>query len=242
MLEFELNDWLILKNIFTNINEIIDEIVIECHPEGLKFNALDRSHICFFECNIPKKSFDSYYIDEILFLYVDVGDLVKVLKRGKKKDELVFKADNETIDVIYKNKNTRTFSIIQIDMNDNSREMPKMDYDISYECDFNTMFNSIQDAELYSEVLSFTCKNDLLILNCEGHFGNYQNEILLDENIDGEYTSRYGVNWLLKIFNTKLDSDNLKISMGNDYPMLVEFGSDLIKMNYLLAPRIGSDE
>ena len=238
MLNFKLEDWSILKNIFININEIIDEIVIQCDENGLKFNALDRSHICFFECNMSKDLFDEYGIDDVLYLSIDLNELVKVLKRGKGKDNLYLKANNEVIDITFKNKNNRTFSITQIDIDDNSRDMPNMEFSVEFECEFETIKNTLQDAELYSDRLKFHCSNDKLILTCDGSFGKYKNECLLNESVDGDYASAYGINYLFKIFNTKINSNNLKIHMGDEYPMLVEMSSDYVKMNYLLAPRI----
>lgn len=241
ILQFKLEDWSIFKDIFTSINEIIDEIVIECTPEGLDFTALDRSHICFFECNIPKKSFDEYSIDRLMSLYIDVKDVVDVLKRGKKKDKLIFKADKSTFDIIFKNKNTRTFSITQIDMDYVSRDMPKLEYDVSFEFDYDFIKDCIEDAKLYSHVLSFQFIDDILILYCEGSFGKYKNEFQLDEYI-GNCNASYGVDWLLKIFKNKLSSDKLKINMGDEYPMLVEIKENDIRVKYLLAPRIDNGE
>jgi len=241
ILEFKLDDWTILKNIFTNINEIIDELVIECNPEGLKFNALDRSHICFFGCKISKKVFDEYFIDNILYLYIDVNEFVKVLKRGKKSDNLKFKANSSTFDLIFENTNTRKFSITQIDMSDNSRELPNMDFNIMFEFDFDSINNSIKDAELYSDRLTFTCDDNNLILSCEGSFGNYHNNYLLD-NIEGNGSATYSIDWLQKMFNTKLSSEKFKIKMGNDYPMLIQIEENGINLNYLLAPRIDNGE
>lgn len=237
-MNFRLEDWTILKKIFVNINEIIDEIVIECNPEGLKFNALDRSHICFFECNIPKKSFDEYYIDKILYLYIDVNELVKVLKRGNNKDVLVFEADSSTYDITFENTNVRKFSLTQIDMTDNSKQFPNMQFSVNYECDFDSILNSLKDADLYSDKLTFTCKEEELILSCEGSFGRYKNKFPLNNMVGEECSASYSVQYLFKIFNSKLSSDNLIISMGENYPLLVKIEMGFIKLNYLLAPRI----
>lgn len=239
ILEFQLNDWIILKNIFININEIIDELVIECNPEGLDFKGIDRSHICFFEGNLKKSFFENYEINKILYLYIDLNELVKVLKRGNNKDSFIFKADNEVIKIIFKNKNTRTFSITQLDTLDNMRDLPKLDYSIDFNCDFDTIKNSLKDADLYSDRLTFTCENDALILSCDGTSGNYKNECELINPVGDNCSATYSVSWLFKIFNNKLSSNELKIHMGNDYPMLIEMGLDSIKMNYLIAPRIG---
>lgn len=242
ILEFKLKKWSILKNIFTNITEIIDEIVIECNPEGLKFNALDRSHICFFNCVFPKKSFDEYYIDEILYLYIDLEELVQILKRGKSKDELIFKGNVSTYEIIFKNKNTRKFVITQIDMTDNSRDMPPMNFSVDFNLDYEFINDCLKDVDLFSDTLTITCDDETLRLSSNGVNGQiYTNEYQLDEYV-GSCSASYTVSWLLRIFNTKLSSNELNIKMGDDYPILIEIEENGISVKYLLAPRLGQDE
>ena len=238
ILKFKLDDWSVLKNIFANINEIIDEVAIECTDENLKFRGIDRSHICFFEGKISSGLFDEYLLEKPLYLYIDLVEFVKVLKRGKNKEVMVFEADNEVIKINFKDKNNRIFSITQIDMEENMRNLPELDYSTDFECDFDSIKNSLVDADLYSEVLMITCEDDLLTLSCESGFGSYKNECPLDENVNGSYSSNYSIKWLSKIFNNKLSSDNFRIHMGDDYPMLIEFKSDNIQIDYLLAPRL----
>lgn len=237
-LDFRLEDWSVLKNIFVNINEIIDEVIVLCDDNGLKFSGIDRSHICFFEGFVSKDLFDEYDIEETLSIYIDLTDFVNVLKRGKNKDVLVFEADDEIFNIIFENKNTRTFSITQIDGVLDSKTPPKLNYSVSFECDFEIIKNSLKDVDLYSDRLTFTCEDDLLCLSGDGSFGKYKNEYILNDFVDTSCSASYTVSWLMKIFNTKLGSDNLKISMGNDFPMLIEMDIDNVKMNYLLAPRI----
>ena len=237
-LKFEVEDWNVLKNIFTNIYEIIDEVIIECNDNGLNFTGIDRSHICFFEGAVSKEVFDEYEIDDLLLLYIDLTELIKVLKRGNNKDTLIFEADENEITIKFKNKNVRTFSITQIDGVMDSKKPPNLSYSISFECDFDTIKSSLKDVDLYSDRLTFDCEDDLLVLNGEGGFGKYKNEYHLDNPVDTHCVSTYSVDWLLRIFNTKLSSNNLKISMGQDFPMLIEFSIDNIKMNYLVAPRL----
>ena len=241
MLEFKLESWSVFKNIFTNINEIIDEVVVECTFDGLKFKGIDRGHICFFEGSISKELFDEYNISDVLLLYLDLNELVKIFKRGNNKNNLVFIADNEVIKIIYENKNNRTFSITQLDtMNDEVRELPTLDFPVTINCDFDTIKNSLKDANIYSERLSFICEDNYLILSCNGTNGNYKNEIILDETVNNSVSSTFSLDWLSKIFNNKLNP-NFEINMGNDYPMLIKTELEHITMKYLIAPRLEND-
>ena len=238
MLMFELDDWEVLKKIFTNISEIIDEVSIECHVDKLKFKAIDRSHVCFFECIIHSGLFDKYVLLQEFYLYIDLDELIKVLKRGNKKDILVFKADYDEFHIIFENKNKREFSLTQLDSLEEARELPVMDYDVSFECNFDFLKNALKDADLYSDRLKFSCSDYLLILSCEGRNGNYSNEYTLDDSFV-DCSSSYSIGWLFKVLNTKLSSNDLKINMGQDYPMLIEMNMDFVELKYLIAPRLG---
>lgn len=242
MLEFRLDDWSVIKNIFSNINMIIDEIVVECTDDGLNFTGIDRAHVCFFEGIISKDLFDFYEIDKGLLLYIDLEEFVKVLKRGKNKDNLVFKADEEQYIISYVNKNTRKFSITQLSDVMDSKKPPVLNYGTKFEFEYDFMKDTLKDADLYSDRLCFIREDDILTLSCDGNSGNYSNEFHLDESISESFSSVYSVSWLLKIFDTKLSSENIIINMGQDFPMLIEMCVENVKMNYLLAPILDNGE
>lgn len=242
ILQFKLDDWVVFKNIFINIYEIIDEMMIECTYEGLRFKGIDRGHVCFFEGEISKDLFDEYNLEDCLLLYLDLFELIKIFKRGKGKDTLVFEADTEIIQIIFEDKTKRSFQLTQlIDLNDEMRDLPSLDYNVVFECDYESINNSLKDADLYSDRLTFICEDNVLELSCEGAKGKYKNECPISVDVDGSYQSTYTVGWLSKIFNTKLTSNNFKIHMGTDYPMLIEIDLENVKMKYLLAPRLQNE-
>lgn len=241
MLEFKLDDWKVFKNLFININEIIDEIVIQYDNDGLRFNAIDRSHICFFRCNINKDFFNEYEVSEPSLIFIGLDDLVNVLKRGNSKDSLRFKSENNEFKVTFENNNSRTFSITELDMNDNTREPPNLDYSINFICDFDFLKNTLKDAELYSDKLKFVCVDDLLMLTCEGMNGKYVGKFPLTNYEGNNCSASYSVSWLSKITNSKLGSNDLRINMGDDFPMLIEIIFDNVELNYILAPRLAEE-
>ena len=83
--------------------------------------------------------------------------------------------------------------------------------------------------------------NDIFSVIAEGEFGDYKSELELSENV-GDFESVFSLGWLNKIF--KLDIGNtVKINMGNTLPLFLEFEDNLgLKAEFLLAPRIESDE
>ncbi len=242
MLEFKLDDWSVIKNIFSNINKIIDEIIVECTYDGLNFIGIDRGHVCYFEGIISKDLFDYYELEKGMLLYIDLEEFVRVLKRGKNKDNLVFEADDEQYIVYFKNKNTRKFSITQLNDVMNSRKPPVLDYSTKFNFEYDSLKDTLKDAELYSDRLAIIREDDVVVFSCDGNSGNYNNEFYLEENINDSFSSVYSVSWLLKIFDTKLSSEDIVINMGQDFPILIEMSVDNVKMKYLLAPILDNGE
>ena len=61
--KLELSDNKIFKDAFSSIRKIIDEVIIECDSEGIRVNALDRSHITFVNMEFKAELFDEYLCD-----------------------------------------------------------------------------------------------------------------------------------------------------------------------------------
>jgi len=56
-----------------------------------------------------------------------------------------------------------------------------------------------------------------------------------------EITSKYSREYLNKFIKV-LFADNLTLKFNETYPLLIEQKTDLININFLLAPRVGQDE
>ena len=88
MFKAELSDPNILKTSFDAISSIVDEVQIQTDSEGLRLDALDRSHITFVHLELKSSLFDEYVCDEPEKINVDTEELMKVLKRSKGDDRV----------------------------------------------------------------------------------------------------------------------------------------------------------
>ena len=80
MFKAVLSDSNILKTSFDAISSIVDEVQMQTDDDGLKLDALDRSHITFIHLELKSDVFDEYKCEEPLKINVDTEELMKVLK------------------------------------------------------------------------------------------------------------------------------------------------------------------
>ena len=64
MFKAELNNSNILKTSFDAISSIVDEVQIQTDSEGMRLDALDRSHITFVHLELKASLFDEFICDE----------------------------------------------------------------------------------------------------------------------------------------------------------------------------------
>ena len=60
MFKLVLSDPSIFKTSFDAISSIVDEVQIEVDSDGLRLNAIDRSHITYVHLELKESLFDIY--------------------------------------------------------------------------------------------------------------------------------------------------------------------------------------
>lgn len=230
------------KNVLMNTEQFLDEIKFEVDSEGIRFRGLDKSHVAFISMIISSDYFTEFDIYQPCYCICDTTELMKVFKRAKNTDELIFSFDDSDLKLEFLNGNVkRSFKIRQIDMEYDSPDKPQIDFPCVFEVNSKQLVDGIKDAELYTDKVKFKTNNDIFSVIADGEFGDYKSELELSENV-GDFESVFSLGWLNKIF--KLDIGNtVKINMGNTLPLFLEFEDNLgLKAEFLLAPRIESDE
>lgn len=230
------------KDVLVNAEYFLEEIKFELDNDGIRFRGLDKSHVAFLGMNISIDYFDVFDIDEPCSCIVDTQELLKVLKRAKNDDKLIFSFNESDLKLQFiKNDVKRNFKIRQVDMEYDSPQRPNIEYPITFDVNYKQLIDGVKDAELYNDKVTLKTNEYELLLISNGDFGDYKSTIPLLENV-GNYDSTFSINWLNKIFKINNLSENITVNMGSDMPLLLEFEDDLgLKVEFLLAPRIETD-
>ena len=244
MFKAVLTDPSILKTSFDAISSIVDEVQMQTDNEGLRLDALDRSHITFVHLELKADLFDDYSCSEPQKINVDTEELMKVLKRAKADDVLELSLDEGNLIVTFEGEARRVFKIRLIDIEYEAPTPPELEYPTEFEVPFSLLKDSIQDIEIFSDKIIFTVDEDKFYASAEGEFGAAKIEYLHGEKIEEKAKSVFSLDKIKEMLKADKFSDIISLRLGNDMPLnlRLKMVSDDGELSFLLAPRIESDE
>ena len=150
MFKAELSDSSILKTSFDAISSIVDEVQIQTDSEGMRLDALDRSHITFVHLELNVDLFDKYVCDEPEKINIDTDEFMRVLKRSKANDRVLMAVDEGNFIITFEGEATRTFKIRLIDIEYDNPAPPQLQHPTKFEVPFTLLKDSINDIEIFS--------------------------------------------------------------------------------------------
>lgn len=244
MFKAVLSDSNILKTSFDAISSIVDEVQMQADSEGLRLDALDRSHITFVHLELKNGLFDEFICDEPLKINVDTEELMKVLKRSKSDDIVELSVDEGNLIIIFEGEARRRFKIRLIDIEYEAPSPPGLEYPTEFEVPFVLLKNSIQDIEIVSDKIVLMVDADKFVAEAEGEFGDAKIEYLHGEKIDTNAKSVFSLEKIKEMLKADKFSDIIVLKLGNDMPLnlSLKMVSEEGELSFLLAPRIESEE
>jgi proliferating cell nuclear antigen len=244
MFKAELSDPNILKTSFDAISSIVDEVQIQTDSEGLRLDALDRSHITFVHLELKSSLFDEYVCDEPEKINVDTEELMKVLKRSKGDDRVYMSLDDGNFIITFEGEAKRRFKIRLIDIEYEAPSPPNLEYPTEFEVPFSLLKDSIQDIDIFSDKIAMSVDGDRFAASAEGEFGDANIEYLHGEKIETTARSVFSLEKIKEMLKADKFSDIATISLGDDMPLNLKLRmvSDDGELSFLLAPRIEAED
>lgn len=242
--KLELSDNKIFKDAFSSIRKIIDEVIIECDSEGIRVNALDRSHITFVNMEFKAELFDEYLCDVPEKINVDTEDLNKVLKKCKTSDILRLTVDEGNLILIFEGDATRKFKLRLIDLEYESATPPMIEHPVNLTIPTQVLKNALSDMELFSDKLTFTVTPDYLIISTDGATGDAEVSYIHGENVKDIFKSVFNIDRIKDMLEASSLSEQCELCLGNDLPLNLKL--KLVtgdgELGFLLAPRLETDD
>lgn len=240
MFKLVLSDPSIFKTSFDAISAIVDEVQIEVDSDGLRLNAIDRSHITYIHLDLKESLFDIYQCDKPTKLNLDTEELMKVLKRSKSDDVMELTVDAGNLILSFEGAVKKTFKVKLIDLEYDAPAQPEIEYPVSVSIPISTLKETIQDIEIVADRVAFTVDEDNLKLTAIGDFSDAEVEYLHGQQISEKVRAIYAIKNIKDMLKAEKFSDNTIISLGNDMPLTLSLKllNDEGELTFLLAPRI----
>ncbi|MBE6505203.1 proliferating cell nuclear antigen (pcna) [Methanobrevibacter millerae] len=244
MFKAELSDSSILKTSFDAISSIVDEVQIQTDSEGMRLDALDRSHITFVHLELKSSLFDEYICDVPEKINIDTDEFMRVLKRAKSQDRVLMSVDEGNFIITFEGDATRTFKIRLIDIEYDNPTPPQINHPTSFKVRFSILKDSINDIEIFSDKIALEVDEDYFIASADGEFGDASIKYLHGENITEHEKALFSLDKIREMLKADKFSEEAEISLGTDMPLsltLTMVTGDG-KLSFLLAPRLETDD
>lgn len=234
------------RYIIESLRAIIDEASFTAAPEGLKLRALDPSKVAMVDLLIPQNAFEEYEVDGEVRIGVNFDDLVKVIKRGKSDERIVFETTENRLRVSFVGRAVRTFSLPLIDVIGEELPEPRTTFTVKARMLSDAFRDVLKDVELVSDNVKFIGEEDGLKIQARGDRGEVEAKFsietgsLLEYDVTEPSSSLYGVDFLLNIVGKAYRISELTtLEFGTNKPLALTFdvaSGGILK--YYLAPRM----
>ncbi len=238
------------KGLVTAISTLIDEASFNFDENGMKLRAMDPSHVAMVDFEWSKVVFQEYVCDGPTKLCVNIGEMLKLLRRvgGDESVELSLDPKGARLSMTLKGKYTRTFSMATLEPSTEEVPTPKIAFKASARLTTELLKNALDDAQAVSDHIVFDISGEKLLIKATGDMGNVVVEVekgteeLLSLEAMEPSRATFSLSYLSEMVKASMNlSDILSLELSTDMPIRLNFELPQSgRLQYYLAPRIES--
>jgi proliferating cell nuclear antigen PCNA len=238
----------ILKNCTSVVSVIFEE-------EKLHIQGMDKSHICLFNVNIPKKWFDEYIVEKQTNVCFDASIFHLVISTKQESHNMIIHSDGEdniNIDLVsdehLKGEFNKHFKISLVDYEYEEMNIPVVEYDAEFSIAAKKMCEITSQMLLFGSDINIKCSEEKIDLITNGITGEMLVNIPIEDLteysiVEGETIDlKYSLNYITKMCLTNKLSTEVNFCISAEYPMKIiyDLGDDS-SLVFFMAPKISDD-
>ena len=240
----------LLRDCIDTISQLIDDGLFKLRKDGIELIASDRAMVSVVDFKLKSSAFDEYECDSPKQIGVSMQNFLTILKRANSDDKLTLSLNEREnkLQITMHGNSIRNFSIPLIDIsNEEIPPIDKLDFQATAEIRSDVFEEGIIDADIIADSVVIELAENNLRMYSEGNSSKAELNIekgtagLFDVSVKSKSKSRYSLEYLKKMIRGSRLADKIKMNLGNDYPLRLEFRNDQASMAMILAPRVSED-
>jgi proliferating cell nuclear antigen len=232
----------LLSKIIEIISELVLEVKIKVNEFGMSVVAIDPANVAMVEFKLPKSAFSQFEAGHEV-LGINLDNLKRILKRCGPGSALILDKKDNVLNIQIQDRIKRNFTISLIEIDTEEKEMPTLEYAAEIEMNSADLIDSIEDCSIMGDACSFVVDSGKFIIEAKG-LNSARSEFSGDEaKINAEECkSRYSLEYLQKFVKGGKLVNKTILKFSNDHPLRMEFKTDYMALNFILAPRVETDD
>jgi proliferating cell nuclear antigen len=237
-----LEDPTTLSKVVEVISELVTEVRIKLSEFGMSITAIDPANVAMVRFKLPKSAFSQFEAgNEVLGINLD--SLKRILKRCSSSTPLILEKRENFLNIQVLDRIRRNFGLNLIDVEGQEKEMPILDYSAKVEISSLDLISSIEDCMVVSDACSFMIRKGEFIIEARG-LNSARSEFSGDEvKIEAEECkSKYSLEYLQKFMKGVKLCEKTILHFANDHPLRIDIKTEHLELNFLLAPRVETED
>ena len=238
------------KSIVAFLNNIVEHTNFKLEKSGIHILSLDKGHVALVDCFIPY-TFFSNYVPKVsdISIGLNVNILMKILNHLNHDDELIFKYNDDTLDICFINPKYQKFYSIKL-MNIECDELAIQKYENSTTINIESKyfqeiikdFIDIGDNVRFNISKEYNENNQNIELECSGDMTGVR-MVLCNDDLTIKNLQNINLEFSLKNLDLFSKGYNLNkfmtIDIDQNFPLKLSYQiMDTGYLTYYLAPRI----
>ena len=231
-----------LLKVIEVISELVSEVRLKVNEFGMSITAIDPANVAMVRFKLPKSAFSQFETgDEVLGINLD--SLKKILRRCGAGVPLVLEKRENFLNIQILDRIKRNFSLNLIEIESQEKEMPMLDYSARVEISSGDLISSIEDCSVVSDACAFIISQGEFIIESKG-LNSARSEFSKDEaKIEAEECkSKYSLEYLQKFSKGMKLCEKTNLHFANDHPLKIDIRTEHMELNFLLAPRVETED
>lgn len=237
-----------LKESIAIISELVTEARFTVKKDGLELTAMDPANVAMVNFKLLASSFSEYDTKDVTSIGLNLSNFKQILRRAGPGDTIVLETAENKLKVIIRGANTRTFSLLLIELEDREQRVPDLKFNATITADALQLQSAIEDADIVAESLAFIAEEKSLVINAEGDLNKALIEMVADNHTkivikEGQKVrARYSIEYLKKMIQSARLAEKVTIEFSKDYPLKLSFKViDKLSLEFILAPRVENE-
>ena len=244
---FRLADAALWRKLVSAMAPLVDEGMFHLNPEGITVRAMDPSHVAMVDAEWPKILFEEYHCETSIGLCVNIGEMLKLLRRLGNEEtlELNYMPQTAKINLLLKGSYLRTFSMATLEPAMEEVPTPKVTFASSVKLTSTFLRNALEDAAVVSDQVDIEVCEEWFMVKASGDVGTSAvmvekgSEELLSLAVEQSSKATYSLAYLLDIVKAASPlSDIVTVEFSSNMPIRLGFELSAGTLRYYLAPRI----
>ena len=244
-MQIKLENPLLLSKVVELISALVIEVKFKIDSSGMSVIAIDPANVAMVRFFLSKDAFSQFDLGNAKqeIWGVNLEDLKKILRRAGVKSSLILKRDENKLNIEMPDKIKRDFTLNLIEIKSEDKEMPNLEFSARVEMNSADLIDAVEDCAVVADACSFIVEKNNFIIEAKS-LNSAKSEFSGDEaNIKAENCkSRYSIEYLDKFIKGSKLCDKTVLNFANDHPLRMDLKIENMELNFILAPRVESED